>query len=369
MTAVLPIDNSTDGPMHGPARERARPLTAGQLIAGSAALLGVAAFLSLAIGSTGITLTALPRVIAAMVTGAADATTAREQLVLLDIRLPRLLLGLFVGSALAVSGAMMQGMFRNPLADPGLVGVSAGAALAAVATIALGNGLAAPWAKAMGVYALPVAAFCGGIATTMILVAIVSRQGQLATSTLLLAGIALGALCTALMGLIAFASDDRELRDLTLWMLGSLSGASWPKVVAVLPFALLVVLVLPRLIRALNGLLLGEAEAFHLGIDVERTKRLIVLTTAAAVGAAVAVSGVVGFVGIVVPHLIRMLAGPDHRVVLPASALIGGSLVLIADILARMTLRPAELPLGVVMAIIGAPIFLHMVVRRGMSGS
>jgi iron complex transport system permease protein len=360
MTAALPISR--------PARQGNRVAGTGQLTGVAAVTLGMAAFLSLSIGSTGITLSALPRVIAAMLTGNTDAATAREQLVLIDIRLPRLLLGAFVGAALAVSGAMMQGMFRNPLADPGLVGVSSGAALAAVATIALGNGLAAPWARAFGVYALPVSAFCGGFAATAVLVGIVSRRGQLATSALLLAGIALGAFATALTGLIAFASDDRELRDLTLWMLGSLSGASWPKVVAVAPFALLVAIVLPRLIRALNGLLLGEAEAFHLGIDVERTKRLIVLTTAGAVGAAVAVSGVVGFVGIVVPHLVRLLAGPDHRVVLPASALIGGSLVLMADVAARMLLRPAELPLGVVLAIIGAPIFLHMVVRRGIGG-
>jgi iron complex transport system permease protein len=365
MTTVLPIGTS----VRGAERESSRAATPGRLTALSAVLLGVAAFMSLSIGSTGITLTALPRVVVAMVTGHTDAAIAREQLVLVDIRLPRLLLGAFVGSALAVSGAVMQGMFRNPLADPGLVGVSSGAALAAVATIALGNGLAAPWAKAFGVYALPLSAFCGGVTTTAILIMIVSRQGQLATSTLLLAGIALGALSTALMGLIAFASDDRELRDLTLWMLGSLSGASWPKVAAIAPFAFLVVLVLPRLIRALNGLLLGEAEAFHLGIDVERTKRLIVVATAAAVGAAVAVAGVVGFVGIVVPHLVRILAGPDHRVVLPASALLGGSLVLVADVFARMALRPAELPLGVVMAIIGAPIFLHMVVRRGIGGA
>ena len=178
-----------------------------------------------------------------MLTGHADADIAREQLVLLDIRLPRLLLGAFVGAALAVSGAMMQGMFRNPLADPGLVGVSSGAALAAVATIALGNGLAAPWIKAFGVYALPFAAFFGGVATTLVLVRSSARQGQLAIGTLLLAGIAIGALNGALTGLIAYASDDRELRDLTLWMLGSLSGASWPKVLAVLPFALLIALV------------------------------------------------------------------------------------------------------------------------------
>ena len=346
-----------------------RTTSAHRLIAGAAAALCVATFLALSIGATGITLASLPRVVSAVFTGHYEADVAREQLVLIDIRLPRMLLGMLVGASLAVAGAMMQGMFRNPLADPGLIGVSSGAAVAAVATIALGNGLAAPWIKAFGAYALPVAAFAGGITTTAVLVGIVSRQGQMAVGTLLLAGIALAALNTALMGLIAFASDDRELRDLTLWMLGSLSGASWPKVFAVLPFALIVAVVLPGLIRGLNGLLLGEAEAFHLGIDVEKTKRLIVLVTSAAVGAAVAVSGIVGFVGIVVPHLVRLLAGPDHRVVLPASALMGATLVLVADIFARMLLRPAELPLGVVMAIIGAPIFLHMVVKRGMAGT
>jgi iron complex transport system permease protein len=360
MTAALRVPGriSRDG----------RPTGTRLLIGGAAGGLCIAIFLSLSIGATGITLASLPHVLSAMLTGRYEADVAREQLVLIDIRLPRLLLGMFVGAALAVAGAMMQGMFRNPLADPGLVGVSSGAALAAVATIALGNSLAAPWIKTFGAYALPMAAFIGGIATTMVLVGIVSRQGQMAVSTLLLAGVALAALNGALMGLIAFSSDDRELRDLTLWMLGSLSGASWPKVFATMPFAVLIVLVLPRLIRGLNGLLLGEAEAFHLGIDVEHTKRAIVLVTSAAVGAAVAVSGILGFVGIVVPHLVRLLAGPDHRVVLPASALMGATLVLLADILARVLVRPAELPLGVVMAILGAPIFLHMVVRRGMGG-
>lgn len=338
------------------------------LIGGAMVALCVLMFLSLSIGATGITLASLPRVLSAMLTGHYEGDVAREQLVLIDIRLPRMLLGMFVGASLAVAGAMMQGMFRNPLADPGLVGVSSGAALAAVATIALGNSIAAPWIKTFGAYALPLAAFIGGVATTFVLVAIVNRQGQLAISTLLLAGVALAALNGALMGLIAYTSDDRELRDLTLWMLGSLSGASWPKVFAIMPFALLIAFVLPRLIRGLNGLLLGEAEAFHLGIDVEATKRVIVLVTAAAVGAAVAVSGILGFVGIVVPHLVRLTAGPDHRIVLPASALMGATLVLAADILARMVVRPAELPLGVVMAILGAPIFLHMVVRRGMAG-
>jgi iron complex transport system permease protein len=361
MTAVLQVP--------APAQAGDRAASARLLMWSAAAGLCVAAFLSLSIGPTGITLASLPRVLAAMASGRYDADAVREQLVLIDIRLPRLLLGMFVGAALAVAGAMMQGMFRNPLADPGLIGVSSGAALAAVVTIALGNSLAAPWVKAFGVYALPFAAFCGGIATTIVLIGSVSRHGQLAVGTLLLAGIALGALNGALMGLIQYASDDRELRDLTLWMLGSLSGASWPKVMAVLPFALLLAAVLPRLMRGLNGLVLGEAEAFHLGIDVDRTKRVIALVTAAAVGAAVAVAGIVGFVGIVVPHLVRLLVGPDHRTLVPASALLGAMLVLVADVFARMLVRPAELPLGVVMAIIGAPVFLRMVVKRGIAGA
>jgi iron complex transport system permease protein len=339
-----------------------------RLLLGASAALVLAAVVSLSVGPTGITLAALPRALGAALTGSDDPTLLREQLVLFSIRLPRTLLGLFVGASLGVAGAMMQGLFRNPLADPGIVGVSSGAALAAVATIALGNAFAAPFTRTFGVYALPFAAFVGGFVTTMLLVTIAGRHGQLMVGTLLLAGIAIGAIAGALTGLIAYASDDRELRDLTLWSLGSLSGSSWPKVIAILPFALAVLLVLPLVIRALNGFLLGEAEAFHLGIDVERTKRLVILATAASVGAAVAVAGIIGFVGIVVPHLVRLVAGPDHRFVLPGSALLGATLLLFADVIARMLVRPAELPLGIVMAAVGAPVFLHLVLRRGIGG-
>jgi iron complex transport system permease protein len=339
-----------------------------RLIASSALVLVVAVLASLSLGATGITLSALGRVLHAYMFGGSDSEQIMEQLVLLDIRLPRTLLGAFVGASLAVSGAMMQGLFRNPLADPGIIGVSSGAALAAIATIALGNSLAAPLIQSFGTYALPFAAFIGGFITTALLVLIAGRHGQLMVGTLLLAGIAIGALSGAFSGLIAYASDDRELRDLTLWSLGSLSGASWPKVFAILPFMVVIAFVLPRVIRALNGFLLGEAEAFHLGIDVERTKWLIIFTTALSVGAAVAVAGIVGFVGIVVPHFVRLIAGPDHRFVLPCSALMGASLLLLADVIARMAVRPAELPLGVVMAAIGAPVFLHLVLRRGVGG-
>jgi iron complex transport system permease protein len=338
------------------------------LIGASAVLCALAAVLSLSVGPTGITLMSLPRVIAAAFTGSESAAIAREQLVLIDLRLPRTLLGAFVGAALAIAGAMMQGLFRNPLADPGLIGVSSGAALAAVATIALGHTIAAPWVNAFGVYALPFAAFLGGLAATIVLVTVAGRHGQLMVGTLLLAGIAIAALAQSITGFLSYASNDRELRDLTLWSMGSLSGASWPKVLAVVPFAIALLFAVPRLIRGLNGFLLGEAEAFHLGVNVEGTKRLVIGVTAGAVGAAVAVAGVVGFVGIVVPHVARLVAGPDHRFVLPASAFLGAGLILVADVAARMLVRPAELPLGIVMAAIGAPLFLRLVTKRGIGG-
>lgn len=329
----------------------------------------VVAIASLAIGPTGISLNALPRVVMAKFTEVSDPSLRREQLVLFGIRLPRMLLGAFVGGALALAGAMMQGLFRNPLADPGLIGVSSGAALAAVATIALGATPALAWMKIFGFYALPIAAFAGGLATSLALVWIANRRGAMSVATLLLAGVAIAAIAGALTGLIAYVSDDRELRDLTLWSMGSLAGSSWTKVIAVLPFAVALAIIAPSLTRALNGFLLGEAEAYHLGINVEPVKRVIVVTTAAAVGAAVAVAGIVGFVGLVVPHFARLLTGPDHRMVLPLSAVLGAALVVGADVFARILVSPAELPLGIVMAVVGGPVFLHLVLSRGVAGA
>ena len=290
-------------PAHRAALAVLRRGTPRQVIASLAALLGAVTLLSLAVGPTGITLTSLPRAISALLGAPADTVAMREQLVLIDIRLPRALIAMFVGASLAVAGAMMQGLFRNPLADPTLIGVSSGAALFAVATIALGNGLAAPIVQPLGVYALPLMAFLGSVVVMILLVGIAGQRGNLMVGTLLLAGIALGALATALTGLIAYASNDRELRDITLWTLGSLGGSSWLKVLGVLPFAVFGLVLAPALIRGLNGFLLGEAEAFHLGIDVEKTKRIAIVATAALVGAAVAVAGIIGFVGIVVPHM------------------------------------------------------------------
>jgi iron complex transport system permease protein len=329
--------------------------------------LAAAALLSLSVGPSGITLMALPRVIAEYF-GEATQSNGHEAIVLLDIRLPRTLLAIYVGASLAVAGAMMQGMFRNPLADPGLIGVSSGAALAAVSLIAFGDAYAPALKAILGVHAVPLAAFAGAMTATAILVGITSGKRTISTTALLLAGVAIAALGQALMGIVAYLSDDRALRDLTLWNLGSLAGASWSKVIGALPFVVLLLALLPRLVRDLNGLLLGEAEAFHLGINVQRTKVLIVLATAGAVGAAVAVAGIVGFIGIVTPHIVRLFAGPDHRVVLPASAMLGATLALSADMIARVAVAPAELPLGIVTAIVGAPFFLHLVLRRGVHG-
>ena len=322
------------------------------------------AFISMATGATGISLTSLPAAVSAALGRSDNPADVTASLVLLELRLPRTILAMFVGAALALAGSMMQGLFRNPLADPGLVGVSSGATLAAVCMIVLGNSVFGGWHQALGIFALPIAAFAGGLVATFALMAIASRHGTTAIATLLLAGIALGALTGAATGILAYISDDRELRDLTLWSMGSLSGSSWPKVVAITPFALALLVMLPSLVRALNGLLLGEAEAFHLGIDIERAKKRIVILTAAAVGAAVAVAGIIGFVGIVVPHFVRMMTGPDHRTLLPTAALLGAALVLIADIIARIVVAPAELPIGIIMAIIGAPVFLHLVLKR-----
>jgi iron complex transport system permease protein len=358
------------------AATRASPLASlpkprGRWVLPAAAIaLVILAIASLAIGPTGVSLGSLPRAVKAGFGGEiTDPVVRREHLVLFGIRLPRLMLGAFVGGALAIAGAMMQGLFRNPLADPGLIGVSSGAALAAVATIALGSTPALAWMRVFGFYALPVAAFAGGLVTSLILMWIANRGGSLSVATLLLSGVAIAAIAGALTGLMAYVSDDRELRDLTLWSMGSLAGSSWTKVIAILPFVVALGIVTPSLTRALNGFLLGEAEAFHLGIAVERVKLVIIVTTAAAVGAAVAVAGVVGFVGLVVPHFVRLLTGPDHRMVLPVSAVLGAALVVGADVVARIIVAPAELPLGIVMAVIGGPVFLHLVLSRGVAGA
>ncbi|KOF21147.1 iron ABC transporter [Ensifer adhaerens] len=298
--------------------------------------------------------------------GANDADqvlSVRDRIIILDIRLPRAVLGMLVGASLAVSGVVMQGLFRNPLADPGLVGVSSGASLGAVLLIVLGSAVFGPLFALFGFYALPVAAFIGGLITTLLLYRIATRGGQTSVATLLLAGIALGALTGAFTGVLIFMADDKQLRDVTFWGLGSLAGANWTKIAAAAPIILLSLAVTPFLSRGLNAITLGEAAAFHMGIPVQRMKNIAIVSVAAATGASVAVSGGIGFVGIVVPHLLRLVIGPDHRYLVPASALLGGTLLILADMIARTIASPAELPIGIVTAFIGAPFFLWILLR------
>jgi iron complex transport system permease protein len=292
----------------------------------------------------------------------------RDVIVLADIRLPRVIMASLIGASLAVSGSVMQGLFRNPLADPGIVGVSAGAGLGAALMIVLGGGVLAPVFGLFGNHAVSVAAFLGGLASTMLLYRIGTRGGSTNIATMLLAGIALGALAGAALGLLVFVADDRALRDLSFWGLGSVAGATWDKILTAGPVIALVLLLSPLLSRALNALVLGEAAAGHLGVNVQRQKRLAIVTVAAATGASVAVSGGIGFVGIVVPHLLRLTIGPDHRYLLPGCALLGAIMLIAADTVARIIVAPAELPIGILTALAGAPFFLWILLtRRGFS--
>ncbi|HDS1773921.1 iron ABC transporter permease [Pseudomonas putida] len=286
----------------------------------------------------------------------------QAEMILGQIRLPRTLLGLAVGAVLALSGVAMQGLFRNPLADPGLVGVAAGAAVGAAVAI-VGGAWLGGMPDAFAPYLLSFCAFVGGLGVTALVYRLGRRDGQTNVATMLLAGVAMTALGGAAVGLFSYLADDATLRTLTFWNLGSLNGASYERLWPLLLVATGVAVWLPRRAKALNALLLGESEARHLGVDVERLKRELVFCTALGVGAAVAAAGLIGFIGLVVPHLVRLLAGPDHRVVLPASLLAGGVLMLFADLAARLPLAPAELPIGIVTAFIGAPFFLFLLMR------
>ena len=324
-----------------------------------ALLLAVVAVASLGIGASG---TSLWGALAKLVSG--EPLTQTERVVLWDIRMPRLVLCILVGAALAVGGAVMQGLFRNPLADPGLVGVGAGAGLGAITAIVLGGLMPAALIDAIGNWTVPVAAFLGGWLSVVVLYRVSTRRGRTSVATMLLAGIALGALAGAVSGILVYMADDRQLRDLTFWGLGSLAGATWAKVMVAGPMIALAIGGAALLGRGLNGLAMGEATAHHIGIDVQRLKNGAILTVAAATGAAVAVSGGIGFVGIVVPHLLRLATGPDHTTLLLNAALLGAVLLLLADVIARVVIAPAELPIGIVTAVLGAPVFLWILLRR-----
>ena len=325
-------------------------------------LSGLLVLTSVASLTTGASGASLWKALTQLVQG--EEISLRERVILFDIRLPRLIMGILVGAALAVSGAVLQGLYRHPLADPGQVGVGAGAGIGAISAIVLGSFLPLGMQASLGYFMVPAAAFVGGWVSTIVLYRIATHRGRTSVAVMLLGGIALGALTGALSGILIYMADDSQLRDLTFWGLGSLAGATWDKIWLAAPLIMLALAATPFLARSLNALALGEAPAAHLGIPVQRMKNISILSVAAAVGAAVAASGGIGFIGIVVPHLLRLLIGPDHRFLLPNAALLGAVLLLAADMISRTIIAPAELPIGIVTATLGGPFFLWILLRN-----
>lgn len=342
----------------------ARSPQAGRVIIGGLLLVLLAvAIVAAAIGAAGIPVSRLPAALG-LVDGGDAAGLARDQLVLWSVRLPRIAVAIIVGALLAASGAIMQGLFRNPLADPALVGVSSGGALGAATVIVIGDRALAGSEIALPFQLLPLAAFAGALATTAVLHRLATRENRTSIAIFLLGGIAIGALANAGIGLLVFIADDRQLRDVTFWLLGSLGGATWDKAAILAPVLIALIAAIPFIAHGLDLLALGEAEAFHMGVEVERLKRRSIVLVSAMTGAAVAFAGVIGFVGIIVPHLLRLIIGPSHRRLLPASVCLGAILLLGADTFARTLAAPAEVPIGVLTALVGAPFFLVLLLRQ-----
>jgi iron complex transport system permease protein len=338
------------------------------VIAGLLVVLVIAGTIALTVGAAGIPFSRLPAALG-LSADLSHPMTSRDQLVLWSIRIPRIAAAAMVGGLLATAGAIMQGLFRNPLADPALVGVSSGGAFAAAAAIVFTDSGLGESVRFMQHELLPIAAFVGSLATTIILYGIASRGGRTSIAVFLLAGLAIAAIANAGIGLLVFVADDRQLRDITFWLLGSMSGATWPKAATLAPVLALALITFLWIARGLDLLVLGEAEAFHSGVHVERLKRISIVLVSAMTGVAVSVCGVVGFVGIVVPHLLRLAIGPAHGLLLPASALLGAILMTGADTLARTIVAPAEMPIGILTAAVGAPFFLAILLRqRGLTG-
>lgn len=272
--------------------------------------------------------------------------------VLLDIRIPRVLFSALTGATLAITGVTIQALFRNPLAEPGLIGISSGAALGAVIAIVMGLG---------DFFVIAGFAFTGSLIATWLAYAIGARYRGVAG--LLLAGIAINAIAGSLIGVFSYIANDTELRDLTFWSMGSLAAASWQNLLYIGPWVLLLLLYLLTQWRALNALLLGEREAIHLGFDLIPIRRRLIIVTALIIGPLIAITGGIGFVGLVVPHLVRMIFGANHRIILPVSIIVGALLLTLADLFARVVIVPAELPIGIVTSLIGGPFFFWLLLR------
>lgn len=289
------------------------------------------------------------------------AEPSGASLIIGQIRLPRVLLAALMGAILAMSGAATQGLFRNPLADPSLIGVTAGASLGAALFIVLGGGALQGYT---GLTLISAGAFAGGVVAVLFVYRLATNETGTSVATMLLAGIAITALAGALGSLLEFFADNAMLRRISLWKMGGLDGANYSRLLLSALVGVALLTALPRYASALNALLLGESEARHLGIDVDRAKIALIAWVAVGVGTSVAMVGTIAFVGLVVPHIVRMLIGPDHHYLLPASALAGALMLVVADTLARILIAPTELPVGVITALVGVPFFISLLRQR-----
>ena len=284
-----------------------------------------------------------------------------EKEVLLNIRAPRVALAVFVGAALGVAGATLQGLFRNPLADPGLIGVSAGGALGAVLSIVLLQTFSND--NNMGIFLIPSSAIFGSLTVIGIIYIITSGFNKSGIMYMLLVGIALNAIATVGIGFLTFISSDSQLRNITFWMMGSYGSANW---ILLLPTIFVIsasTIILISISRKLDIMQLGEIEAYRVGVDIKKTKMIIIISTAIMIGASVSLSGIVGFIGLIVPHLVRLLGGANHRYLLLGSALMGVIISVNADLFSRIVIQPAEIPIGLATSALGAPFFLWLVLR------
>jgi iron complex transport system permease protein len=274
-----------------------------------------------------------------------------------------------VGGGLAVAGAAIQGLFRNPLAEPSLIGITSGAMLFAVSSIVLMGSFLATFSAIFQQATVSIFAFIGGLLTTYLVYFLSSKHGRTNVMTMLLAGIAITAFAAAITGIFIFLSDDQQLRDITFWSLGSVSSASWIQLGITAPIVLIGTFLLNTHAKSLNAILLGEKEATYLGIKVERVKSQIILITALIVGVSIAMTGIIGFVGLIIPHFLRLIFGTDYRFLLKGSALLGAIFLIIADTLARTIIAPAELPIGILTALVGAPFFLWLLLQMQRKNS
>ncbi len=324
-----------------------------------AGLLVAVCLLGVGVGTVGISPTTTIRLIGWKLglTGYPAGVPWSTAVILFELRVPRVLLGVTVGGALAASGAVFQALFRNPMADPAIVGVSSGAALGAVAVILVGGGVFA------GGLAVPVAAFVGALVVAFLVYRLARIGPAVQVATLLLAGIAVAAVVSAVISL-AMTMAGEQIRSVYFWLLGGLAGRGWGTLAAAVPLVILGLAMAILSLRDLNVMALGEERAAQLGVEIERFKRTTMATGALLAGAAVSVAGVIGFVGLVTPHILRLLVGADHRRLLPASILGGGALMVLADLVARTVVAPEEIPVGAVTALLGGPFFLYLLRRE-----